>query len=132
MKIEQNYNNEFIENEEISKNVLKILENGEDMSYTSPRELPNEQSENESKNPETKIKIKIEKITQNYNISESAENMFERLFKSNFNHIQTSNLACPISGCTKVLKNKYNWISHVMAHTGEKPFKCTFCPIRFM
>ena len=34
--------------------------------------------------------------------------------------------ACPY--CNKTMKDKSNMKRHVKIHTGEKPFKCPFCP----
>ncbi|KAJ3193813.1 Metallothionein expression activator [Irineochytrium annulatum] len=38
---------------------------------------------------------------------------------------------CPEPGCEKTFTRRYNLQSHLRCHSGERPFRCDFCPATF-
>lgn len=40
-------------------------------------------------------------------------------------------IRCPYPGCDKIFNRSYNFKSHYKIHSGEKPFECNYCEIKF-
>ncbi|ELU09620.1 hypothetical protein CAPTEDRAFT_145387 [Capitella teleta] len=40
-------------------------------------------------------------------------------------------MVCPWEGCGKAVGGSYYMKRHMRTHTGEKPFKCSFCEYAF-
>ncbi|KAI8812282.1 hypothetical protein BJ742DRAFT_673740 [Cladochytrium replicatum] len=38
---------------------------------------------------------------------------------------------CPFEGCGKMFTRRYNLQSHLMVHSGERPYKCPSCGASF-
>ncbi|KAJ3404773.1 hypothetical protein HDV05_006919, partial [Chytridiales sp. JEL 0842] len=44
---------------------------------------------------------------------------------------KTTYFKCSFPGCDKMFTRMYNLKGHYRAHTGERPYECTLCPLKF-